>query len=227
MNTIPDNVPGSNDAAAKGAAVYNKPVLSIYDWFVLGFSNTFVWRCPSRLILEFYNEHISEKHLDVGVGTGYFLDKCKFHTNSPVIALMDLNLNSLHRAARRLQRYKPKIHIANVLEPLRVEPGDFDSIGLNYLFHCLPGNLLSKGVVFRNLLPLLNPNGGVMFGTTILGSGVKHNFLAKTLMRIYNSKGIFSNMDDKAAELNRVLHDIFSDYSIRVFGCVAFFTARI
>lgn len=58
-------------AAAAGAAVYSKPLLSGYDLWVLGFSNTFVWRCPTRLLLEFYNEHISGNHLDVGVGTGY------------------------------------------------------------------------------------------------------------------------------------------------------------
>jgi len=48
-----------------------QPLLSGYDLWVLGFSNTFVWRCPTRLLLEFYNEHISGNHLDVGVGTGY------------------------------------------------------------------------------------------------------------------------------------------------------------
>jgi hypothetical protein len=117
--------------------------------------------------------------------------------------------------------------MANVLEPLQSEAADFDSIGINYLLHCLPGNLLTKGAAFRNLKPLLNENGGVIFGTTILGASTKQNFLAKILMRAYNSKGIFSNINDNAADLERVLKDNFRDYSIRIVGCVAFFVGQI
>lgn len=227
VNTFPDKAQETNSAATAGAAVYSKPVLSVYDQYVLGFSNTFVWRCPSRLILDFYNEHISGKHLDVGVGTGYFLDRCKFPTNNPVLALMDLNINSLQATARRLQRYKPSLYIANVLEPLRIEPASFDSIALNYVLHCLPGNLLSKAAAFIHLKPLLNIDGGVMFGTTILGQGVEQNLLARTLMRIYNSRGIFSNMNDNTADLESVLKDNFREYDIRVVGCAAFFIGQI
>jgi ubiquinone/menaquinone biosynthesis C-methylase UbiE len=214
-------------AAAAGAAIYNQPVLSVYDLYVLMFSNTFVWKCPSRLILDFYNENISGKHLDVGVGTGYFLDKCTFPIPDPVIVLSDLNLNSLRTTSKRLQRYNPTTHIANVLEPLHMEPAGFDSIAINYLLHCLPGNLLDKGIVFRNLKPLLNHRGGVIFGTTILGKGVPQNYLAKTLMRIYNSKRIFGNLDDQIIDLDNVLQENFRDYTLRVTGCVAFFAGRI
>lgn len=218
-------VPPVDNTTAAGASIYNKTVLSIYDLYVLGFSNSFAWRCPSRLILNFYNEHISDKHLDVGVGTGYFLDKCKFPTPTPTIALADLNENSLQTTAKRLKRYKPTTHVANVMEPLRIESADFNSIALNYLLHCLPGNILSKGTVFAHLNPLLN-NGGVIFGTTILGKGVKQNFLNRTLMRIYNSKGIFDNFDDSASDLERVLKDNFNEYTVHIEGCVAFFMGR-
>jgi len=219
------NNQATNDVAA-GAAVYSKPVLSIYDLYVLGFSNTFVWRCPSRLILQFYNEHISGKHLDVGVGTGYFLNKCQFPVPDPTIALLDLNENSLQATAARLQRYDPTIYQANVLEPLHIEPAGFDSIALNYLLHCLPGPMRSKEVVFGNLKALLNQDGGLIFGTTILAEGVRQNFLARTLMRVYNSKGIFGNVNDNAAELERVLKENFPDFSLHIVGCVAFFAGR-
>jgi ubiquinone/menaquinone biosynthesis C-methylase UbiE len=215
-----------DDAVAAGAAIYSRQFLSVYDLYVLGFSNTFVWQCPSRLILDFYNAHISGKHIDVGVGTGYFLDKCKFPTRQPTIVLVDINPNSLHTSAKRLQRYHPTTHRANVFALFQLEEADFDTISLNYLLHCLPGNLLSKGAVLRNLKPLLNENGGVIFGTTILGAGIKQNFLAKVLMRAYNSKRIFSNLNDNAADLERVLQDNFRDYSIHIVGCVAFFVGR-
>ncbi len=215
-----------NGQVTAGAAVYSKPVLSIYDLYVLGFSNSFVWKCPSRQILAFYNEHISGNHLDVGVGTGYFLDKCDYPTPQPRIGLLDLNENSLQATASRLRRYDPTIHIANVFDSLDIEPAGYDSIALNYLLHCLAGNFLEKSVVFRNLKPLLNKNGGVIFGTTILGQGVTHNFLGKTLMNTYNSKGIFDNREDNLADLEAVLKDEFQDYAVRVAGCVAFFVGR-
>jgi ubiquinone/menaquinone biosynthesis C-methylase UbiE len=216
--------PGTDDVAA-GAAIYSRPLLSVYDLLVLGFSNRFVWRCPSPRILDFYNEHVSARHLDVGVGTGYFLDKCRFPTSHPTIVLADLNPNSLQVTAKRLQRYEPSIHVANVLEPLQIEPADFDSIAMNYLLHCLPGDIRSKGVVFQNLKRLLAP-GGVIFGTTILGKGIKRNFLAKTLMRVYNSKRIFANLEDNASDLESILKANFRESSLRVVGCVAFFAGR-
>ena len=225
MKTTPHQTPVTDDAAA-GAAIYSRPLLSVYDLFVLGFSNTLVWQCPSRLILDFYNEHVSGRHLDVGVGTGYFLDKCTFPTRNPTIVLADLNPNSLHVTAKRLQRYNPSIYVANVLEPLQIEPADFDSIAINYLLHCLPGNISSKAVVFQNLKPLLKQHGGVIFGTTILGKDIKRNFLAKKLMQVYNSKRIFANLEDNASDLESVLKANFRDYSIRVVGCVAFFVGR-
>lgn len=216
----------NNGDAAAGAAVYSKSVLSIYNLYVLGFSNTFAWKCPSRHILAFYNEHISGNHLDVGVGTGYFLDKCSFPTPQPRISLLDLNENSLQTTANRLRRYNPSLHAANVFDPLEIEPAGFDSIALNYLLHCLPGDLLEKRVVFGNLNPLLNKEGGVIFGTTILGQGVPHNFLGNALMRTYNGKGIFGNTDDNLADLETVLKEEFRDYSVHIVGCVAFFVGR-
>jgi hypothetical protein len=59
-----------------GQASYTPAVLRIYDLFVLGFSSSYAWRCPSRQLLEHYQRHITSKHLDVGVGTGWFLDRC-------------------------------------------------------------------------------------------------------------------------------------------------------
>lgn len=214
----------TNDSAA-GAAMYSKFVLSIYDLGVLGFSNTFVWNCPSRQILNFYNEHVSERHLDIGVGTGYFLDRCKFPSSHPTLTLVDLNPNSLQVTTERLRRYNPTAYLANVLEPLPIDSLGFDSIALNYLLHCLPGTMLTKGVVFRNLQLLLNDRGKV-FGTTILGQDVRHNLIARKLMHLYNSKGIFCNTDDTAADLEKILKENFRNYSLHIIGCVAFFMGQ-
>jgi hypothetical protein len=167
---------------------------------------------------------VSANHLDVGVGTGYFLDQCRFPSSSPAISLLDLNPNSLAITARRLDRYQPSTYVANVLEPLRLTER-FDSISLNYLLHCLPGSMLSKEVVFQNLKSLLN-DGQVIFGTTLLGQGTPHNFLARSLRQIYNKKGIFSNQQDNLADLETVLSQHFAEYKLDVIGCVAFFVGR-
>ena len=220
--------------AAKGAAAYTPSALALYDLFVLGFSNSLVWRCPTRVLLNFYNQHISVRHLDIGVGTGYFLDRCRFPTaagatkqmTTPSITLFDLNPNCLTRTARRIRRYAPSCHIGNVLQPIDIGLGSFDSIALNYVFHCVPGNLESKSIVFENVKPLLN-RGGVVFGSTILGQDGTHNFMAKKLMKLYNAKGIFNNLSDRLRDLEAGLDAHFGEYTIRIEGSVALFSARI
>jgi hypothetical protein len=66
----------------------------------------------------------------------------------------------------------------------------------------------------------------VLFGATILGAGVKHGFLARKLMDVYNAKGIFSNRSDSAEGLRAALGQHFEEASLRVVGCVALFSAR-
>jgi ubiquinone/menaquinone biosynthesis C-methylase UbiE len=208
-----------------GSESYNPFVLAIYDLYVLGISNHLIWRCPTQKIIEFYNTHLSANHLDVGVGTGYFLDKCKFPTSQPRIALLDLNPNSLSQTAQRIKRYTPSTHQANVLDPINLDIEGFDSIALNYLLHCLPGTMTSKHKVFAQLKPLLN-DGGTLFGTTILGQGLAPNFVAKRLMGIYNKRGIFSNTQDNLEDLERGLADNFKTYSTHIVGNVAFFIGQ-
>jgi hypothetical protein len=208
-----------------GAAPYTGVVLPIYDFYVLKFNNGLVWRCPTRDILAFYNEHVANRHLDVGVGTGYFLDKCRFPSPHPVVSLIDFNPQCLAVSALRLRRYAPATYVANVLEPIVIDAPGFDSIGLNYVLHCLPRPMREKGVVFRHLIPLLNP-GGVIFGTTILGRGVRHRLVARATMKSFNKIRTFTNDADSPGDLERVLQESFSSYSLQVRGCVAFFVGR-
>ena len=70
----------------RGQAIYTKWFLSTYDFFVLGFFCRFVWKCPSHHILGLYGRYVSANHLDIGAGTGYFLDRCKFPVAGPRLA---------------------------------------------------------------------------------------------------------------------------------------------
>lgn len=208
-----------------GSRFYSKLVLSFYDLVVFGFSNRFAWQCSTQLLLDFYTAHASDNHLDVGVGTGYLLDACRFQSAHPRITILDLNHNSLHATGRRIARYQPQPCLADVLAPLPIKPATFDSIGLNYVLHCLPGSMVRKGAVLKQLKLLLREQG-VLFGTTVLSRGVQSNRLAQGLMRVYNGGGVFNNAYDDRDGLETILQASFPEYSVRVTGCVAFFVGR-
>ncbi len=209
-----------------GQAVYTPRTLQIYDLWVLGVSNRLIWQCPTALLLKHYSTHVTDNHLDVGVGSGYYLDRCEFTSGNPRVALMDLNPNSLQHAASRIARYAPETYRRNVLEPVAVDADKFDSVAVNYLFHCLPGTMAEKSVVFDHLLPLLNP-GATIFGSTILQAGVRRGWISRRLMDVYNRKGIFSNTQDGLTELESGLAARFIDVNVRTIGCVALFSARV
>jgi 2-polyprenyl-3-methyl-5-hydroxy-6-metoxy-1,4-benzoquinol methylase len=215
----------TSEQVAAGQAVYTKRALGAYDFVVLGVSNRYIWKCRTPRLVEHYSRHITPNHLDVGVGTGYFLDHCSMSSHAPRIALMDLNQNTLDFASQRIVRYRPETYLRNVLEPLSLDAGKFDSVGINYLLHCLPGTIESKAAAFDHLKALMNPNA-VLFGSTLLHGGVSRNWFAKRLMDFYNKKGIFSNQHDNLDALKQALGQRFRDVSVEIVGCVALFSAR-
>lgn len=208
-----------------GQAIYTKRMLSYYDLRVLWLSNPLIWRCPTSRLLEHYDCFITANHLDVGVGSGYYLDRCRFPTSSPRITLMDLNANSLVFAADRIARYQPKTLNRNVLEPVTFDGPVFESVGVNYLLHCLPGDMASKCCAFDHLRPLMAP-GAIIFGSTLLNEGVERSIAARALMAHYNFHGVFSNTRDSLDALRRELETRFVNVSIEVAGCAALFSAR-
>ncbi|EIW52173.1 S-adenosyl-L-methionine dependent methyltransferase [Trametes versicolor FP-101664 SS1] len=216
------------------ASVYTNLALRLYDLVVLIISNTFAWRCPTRATqLPFYQKHIGEHaHLEIGVGTGYYpaasaarLSKLKR------VTLLDLNANTLGFAQHRLVRagYKGEVGAVeqSVFDALPQDlHAQYDSIALFYLFHCLPGSFPTKAKeVFARVVPALAP-GGVVYGTTILGKDVRHNWFGGKLMGLYNGKGIFGNAGDSEEGLREALRDAFEEHDLRVEGVVALFSAR-
>ena len=213
------------DATYAGQAVYTPFTLAVYDLVVLGVSNSLIWRCPTRRILRLYDEHVTGNHLDVGVGTGWYLDHCRFPGATPRVGLMDLNRNSLAAAARRITRYRPEQYQVDVLQPVAATAAPFDSIAVSYLLHCLPGDIVRKAAIFENLAPWLAP-GGVIFGATLLSIGVERSGSARRLMRLYNRRGVFSNEGDSLEALRTALEGRFRQVEVSVVGCAALFVAR-
>jgi ubiquinone/menaquinone biosynthesis C-methylase UbiE len=197
----------------------------VYDVIVLGFSLRWIWGCPSAELLRLYDAHVGPSHLDLGVGTGYFLDRCRLPAGSPRITLLDLNGNCLERAARRLRRYRPGAIQADVLEPLPARPGAFDSVAASLLLHCLPGAMVDKCRLLARTRSLLK-EGGRLFGATVLGRGVGGTPWSRAVLSHYNRVGIFSNLDDDEVGLRQGLAGHFSAHEVWRRGFVALFVAR-
>ena len=210
---------------ANGAAAYSKLLLAFYDTEVLRFELPFIFKCPLSRAKEFFNANISGVHLDVGVGTGFFLDKCTFPVENPVVHLMDRNPNTLEKTAKRIKRYSPVSHLCNVLEPIQDDLLKFDSISAMNFLHCLPGTMLKKEAAIKNLIPFLN-SGGVFFGITVLGNGVDAGLLYRKANAVYNKKAIFSNFHDNASDLEVILRKNFETVSVEVVGSVALFSGQ-
>jgi SAM-dependent methyltransferase len=208
-----------------GQAIYNRATLAVYDVGVLGLSCRLLWRCPKAEMLAGYDRNVGARHLDLGVGTAYFLDRCRFPDPRPRVTLVDLNPTVLQVAAHRISRYRPEVIQANVLGPLPVPAGTYDSVGVNFLLHCLPGDWRAKGTVFANAATALRP-GGRVFGSTILAAGVKTTARARAVMRLYNARGIFHNAGDDLAGLGEELAGRFADHRLTIRGCVALFEAH-
>lgn len=214
-----------NGDTRPGAAVYNRATLMAYDFWVLGVSNRWAWRCPTAALVAHFDRHAGLRHLDIGVGTGYLLDHGRFPAGPPKVVLADLNPASLAAAAKRISHLHPQTHQVNVLEPFALPEAPFDSVSMNYLLHCLPGTLAEKAPALRHAVAQLRSDG-TLFGATILGDDAGHNGFGRMLMRAYNARGIFGNRGDTAAGLRAVLDLALRDVELQVIGKVALFSGR-
>ncbi len=216
------------EQVAAGHAFYTRRSLAVYDLAILGYFSRLAWRCPASRVLAHYDRHVSANHLDVGVGTGYFLDRCAYPSapERPRLGLLDLSTACLDAASKRVARFDPEVIEANVLEPISYAGPRFDSVGLNYVLHCLPGDMASKAVALDHLIALANP-GATVFGATLLHDGVPRNWFARTVMARNNAHGIFSNAADSLDGLRSALSDRLSGSSVEVAGCVGLFAGTV
>src|SRR6476619_383193 len=76
-----------------------------------------------------------------------------------------------------------------------------------------------------HLRPLMNERA-VLFGATILGRGILPNAAARSLLRLYNAKGVSNNLEDDLAALSDGLNARFNQVNIETSRCVALFRAR-
>ncbi|MCO1575094.1 class I SAM-dependent methyltransferase [Crossiella sp. SN42] len=213
--------------AFEGQPWYENRRLKLYDLVVTTLSNRFLWRCPRERLVQLYNDHVSARHLEVGPGSGYYLDHCRFPTPAPRITLLDLNPDPLKFTAGRIGRYRPEVIQTSILEPLPPLAGPpFESIALNYVLHCLPEPPEGKQLVFANLKRVLAP-GGVLFGSTVLSHGVAHTPLSRYFNQLYQRQGSFNTQRDSVHMLHQALGEHFDSHWLEIRGSVALFAGHL
>ena len=211
-----------SDPNYKGYRGYNRFLLAIYDPWVLGFMSRAVWRVPIPPGIELYRRNLGRRHLDVGPGTGFFLEKAAPPAGTE-ITLLDPNPNVLARCSHRLAAMHPTTIQASVMEPLPVD-STFDSAALSFVIHCLRGPMENKATAIRNIATVLESDG-VLFGGTVLGLEEHHTPQARLFLRGANKAGDFDNLGDTVEGLRRILEESFRDVEIEVIGSAAMFTA--
>jgi SAM-dependent methyltransferase len=217
-NLLPDP-----EEVAKGASVYTPSFLSIYNLVVLRFNNSVLWRCPREKLLQHYDQNITCNHLDIGPGTGWYLQHVKFPCENPKVTILDINPHSLAKTAKSIRKLSPGLIESDVFQPIPTQE-KFRSIAANFVLHCLPGNWATKSLVIGNAAAALAP-GGVFFGSTILGQGVQHSLLGRRAIEAMNGSGILHNSADDEAGLQEALRTHFEDATTSIVGTVALFTA--
>ena len=204
---------------------FNKGSLFFYDFLLYGVISQYAWGSSIRRLDSHYAKYVGHNHLEVGVGTGFLLNRVVFDSAHPRLVLMDLNRQCLETTKLKVSRYAPETYVQNLLEPIRHKIDEFDSIGINYVMHCVPGSFKDKGIAFAHLRPLLSENG-VLFGTTVLSDQIHKNLLAKPFMWLMNSLGVFNNRADNARDLRECLEANFQLIEFEVVGVTAFFAVK-
>ena len=211
-----------DDPAWKGQRDYTPRLLRAYDPVVIGKVAKAVWRCPLPQLVDGYRQHIRPGHLDVGPGTGYFIEHSGLSAGSPV-TILDPNPHVLEYAGRKLHRFDVTAVQADALKPLPVD-GPFDSAALHMVIHCLPGPMARKALAVQNVAAVLAPTG-VLFGASILGRSGDHTWVARRVLTAFNRQGGFDNLDDSEAGLREILGASFEHVQIDVVGSAAIFAA--
>lgn len=251
LNVPGEPLYGTMELETPGTKTYTPRVLRMYDFLVLGLSNSYAWKCPTEEhLLPLYVNNFTDNHLDLGVGTGYFPDNGYFNDPCPfneprTLTLVDLNMNCLQMARGRVKTNHPNVEVHIVqTDATRTLPAPradarFISISIFYLLHCLPGPPEEKARVFNVARRHLFPTKGVVIGATILPKywekkdneyrpvkGKWLNPLAAVLMRLYNWNGTFNNWEDTPVFFEQALKNNFQVVETRIVGLVFLFTAR-
>lgn len=233
-------------------AIYDKLVLGVYCRWAWGCPSTVIQGLYQSTITSALHS-ISGRQLrilDIGVGTGYFLANASPLSDSSrggaFVTLFDLNPACLEAASSRCKAAHQEGVVVqkacgdflapaatsttpaaeNSIHTLLSAEKQFDCVFTTMLLHCLPGPPSRKAAALSSLARFVEPQHGVLAGVTILGSGVKHNWLGRFLMFWHNALGMFGNKEDSAVSFITPLKEAFADVQWQVVGTVLIFEAK-
>lgn len=204
----------------------------LYDAGLYRFVTGQIWRCPTQCLMDNYADNVSDNHLEIGVGSGYFLERTLCADIVRRLVISDLNRSCLAKSAARLELHEPQIRRHNILKPFTslgastpasIGPR-FTSVGMNYVLHCIPGSIVKNQCIFRHIHSVLE-EGGIFFGATLLRHDPGGGVASWLLMRLLNSVGIFNNAHHTLGELRAVMQSLFSSVEISMVGDAAIFRA--
>jgi ubiquinone/menaquinone biosynthesis C-methylase UbiE len=216
------------------ARSYTPLALKLYNSVVLGFVASYGWRCPTRtVLLPFFKKYAGKTaHLDVGVGTGYYLIQSRQLLTQSKITLADLNPNTLNMATDRLvQSGCNKANIREIVHdafaPLPVDlRGNQDAVSLFFLLHCLPGRLSDKAPKVFKHLSLALKSEGTLYGAMALGKPLPGWWIGRLCLKFFNGTKVLDNYNDAEEDLRRALDEYFEEYEVRIVGLVALFVGK-
>ena len=220
-----------------GAHYYNPFVLLIYDVWVLKLNMRYAWRSPTdTILLPLFEEAFvqSNRHLDIGVASGFFPSTALSRKRSrgvrgdqrQEIILMDLNPGALLTAKARIERDNPGdfarigMVVGDALGavPEGLQGRKFDSVSLFNLIHCFPPGTERKTRVFGLAAEVLSDEG-VVVGSTVLGRGyIGWNLVSWFWMFWFNVTGAFGNWGDEPGGLEEGLRREFGEVETWIVG---------
>ncbi|KAL8821409.1 MAG: hypothetical protein Q9223_000558 [Gallowayella weberi] len=205
--------------------IYTPLRLLIYDIWVLGIVATFAWGCSvTTYLVPLFLSNFRRNHLDIGVGTGYYLAKAPPSTHRKV-TLFDNEPGALETAKKRSGYVDARAVVGDCLKPLPFTE-KFDSVSMYFLLHCLRTSTpAEKTAAFTHAAQVMAPDG-VLTGANILGKGVRQdNFFARWIRAKTLAHGVLSNRDDNAWEFETALRGTFREVETWVVGSIFIFRA--
>lgn len=200
----------------------------LYEIGLYRFVTTWLWQCPTALLLDHYRENMSVNHLEVGVGSGFFVRKTlqsiRGRRTEQRLVLVDLNARCLSKSAERLQAHAPEVQQQDLREPMVLAGGAVQSVGINYVLHCIKGSFSENRRLFAHLAAVLE-DGGVLFGATLVTRPAREGRMAWLLMKTLNLVGIFNNDDQCLDELKQALEASFAEVELTQAGNAVVFRA--
>ncbi len=195
--------------------------LFFYDYLVNNINCSFVWKCNQQNILSNYS-NITDRHMEIGPGTGYFLKDKSFNT----LQLIDINNEILTNASQNLRdncsqikTYKHDIFTSSLPQLSKC-----NSIGITYVLHCIPGKIENN---LDNLIQNIPFNNYNIYGASVIRDPSDKNMLAELELFWLNKLGIFNNNDDTYLGLYEFLENSGFKYSLKLEGHVVIFNIKV